>query len=141
MSLPEIDRSTTVADGERRLYRSRSDRMIAGVAGGLGEYFAVDPVWFRFAFVLLTFGGGAGLIIYLVMWIAIRQAPLGYEGATGAPARLSGTVVLGVALMAVGVIALLNTFAPSLGQFFWPTVLLLGGLALVMGGVNRDNDR
>jgi hypothetical protein len=41
----------------------------------------------------------------------------------------------------VGAIALVNTIAPSLGQYFWPVALLLGGLALVMGGVNRDNDR
>jgi phage shock protein PspC (stress-responsive transcriptional regulator) len=115
--------------------------MIAGIAGGLGEYFAVDPVWFRIAFVVLTIGGGAGLLIYLVMWIVVQPAPGDYVRSTASPGRLSGVVVLGIALVAVGAIALVNTIAPSLGQYFWPVALLLGGLALVMGGVNRDNDR
>jgi phage shock protein PspC (stress-responsive transcriptional regulator) len=125
----------------RRLYRSKTDRMVAGVAGGLGEYFAVDPVWFRIAFVVLTVGGGAGLLIYLVMWIVVQPAPGDYVPSSGAPGRLSGAIVVGIALIVVGAIALVNTIAPSLGQYFWPVALLLGGLALVMGGVNRDNDR
>lgn len=115
--------------------------MIAGIAGGLGEYFAIDPVWFRIAFVVLTVGGGTGLLIYLIMWIVVQPAPEGYEQSSGAPGRLSGSVMLGIALITVGMIALVNTIAPSWGRYFWPVALLLGGLALVTGGLNRDTDR
>lgn len=52
-----------------RLYRSETDRMIAGVAGGLAEYFDIDPIWARLIFVLLTVASGVGILIYIVLWI------------------------------------------------------------------------
>lgn len=55
----------------RRLRRSRTDRIGAGVAGGLGEYFAVDPVIFRVLFATAAFFGGAGVLAYLIAWAAI----------------------------------------------------------------------
>jgi len=48
--------------------------MVAGVCSGLGHYFEVDPVWIRLAFVALTFAGGAGIIVYLVLWVLIPPA-------------------------------------------------------------------
>lgn len=60
----------------KRLYRSRKDRVIAGVCGGLGEYFNVDPVIFRvLAVILLIPGGFPGLIPYVVLWIIVPQKP------------------------------------------------------------------
>jgi phage shock protein PspC (stress-responsive transcriptional regulator) len=56
-------------DAPRRLRRSSSDRMLGGVAGGLGRYFDVDPVLFRIGFVVLLFAGGAGLLAYLGLWL------------------------------------------------------------------------
>lgn len=144
MSVPSDSSQLTTSPESavgRRLFRSNTDRIVAGVAGGLGEYFAVDPVWFRIAFVVLTIGGGAGLLIYLVMWIVVQPAPGDYVRSSSSPGRHGGAVVVGIALIVVGAIALVNTIAPSLGQYFWPVALVLGGLALVMGGVNRDNDR
>lgn len=125
----------------RRLYRSKTDRVIAGVAGGLGEFLGVDPVWTRIAFVLLTIGGGAGVLIYLVMWLLLAETPDGHQPAPGRLGSLTGATVLGMGLMMVGSIALANAFAPSLGQYFWPLALVVGGLALVLGGLNRDNDQ
>lgn len=59
----------------RKLYRSRKDFMIAGVCGGLAEYFGVDSTWIRLAFVLLFFMGGCALAIYLIMWLVIPLGP------------------------------------------------------------------
>lgn len=59
----------------KRLYRSKSDRMLAGVCGGLGVYFAVDPILIRALFLILFFLGGSSLIIYLVLWILIPEEP------------------------------------------------------------------
>jgi phage shock protein C len=54
-----------------RLYRSRSQKMISGVCGGLGEYFDVDPVLIRLLFVVTAFISGVGILAYLVLWIVV----------------------------------------------------------------------
>jgi len=54
-----------------RLYRSRSQKMIAGVCGGLGEYFDVDPVLIRLLFVVTAFISGVGILAYIVLWIVV----------------------------------------------------------------------
>lgn len=54
-----------------RLYRSRSQKMIAGVSGGLGEYFDVDPVLIRLLFVVTSFISGVGILAYIVLWIVV----------------------------------------------------------------------
>ena len=54
------------------LRRSKEDRVIAGVSGGLGNFFGISPLWFRLAFLLSLLPGGIpGLIIYLILWIII----------------------------------------------------------------------
>jgi len=60
----------------RKLYRSREERMIFGVAGGLGEFLTLDPTVVRLLFVLSLIFGGAGLWIYLVMWIVVPEEPV-----------------------------------------------------------------
>jgi len=58
---------------EKRLRRS-TDKMVAGVAAGLAEYFSIDPVIMRIAFVALALMGGPGLVLYIVMWIVMPEA-------------------------------------------------------------------
>lgn len=57
----------------KRLTRSTSDRMVAGVAAGLAEYFDVDPTLMRLLFVLFTLLGGPGLIVYIILWIVMPE--------------------------------------------------------------------
>lgn len=57
----------------RRLYRNPDDSVIGGVAGGIGAYFGVDPVWIRILFVLMLIFG-MGFLLYVVLWIAIPEA-------------------------------------------------------------------
>jgi len=59
----------------KKLYRSKTDRKIAGVCGGLGEYFGVDSTLVRLAAVVLIFASGAGLLAYLVAWAIIPERP------------------------------------------------------------------
>ena len=60
----------------KRIFRSRNQRMIAGVCGGIAEYFNVDVTWVRLAFLLLFFLGlGIMAIVYIVMWIVVPDAP------------------------------------------------------------------
>jgi len=55
----------------KKLYRSETNRILAGVAGGLGEYFAIDPTLIRLIFALLTIFGGGGILVYIILWILI----------------------------------------------------------------------
>jgi len=55
----------------KRLHRSMQERKLAGVCGGLGEYFELDPVLFRAAFVVLAFAGGLGILLYLALWLVV----------------------------------------------------------------------
>ena len=59
----------------RRLYRSRTDRKLAGVCGGLAQYFNTDATLMRVLFVVLALLGGPGLVIYLVLWIVVPEGP------------------------------------------------------------------
>lgn len=61
----------------KKLYRSKKDRKLAGVCGGLGEYFGIDPTLIRVGFVLLALPGGLpGVLPYLILWIVIPEEPL-----------------------------------------------------------------
>lgn len=55
----------------KRITRSRSERMVAGVAGGLAAYFGVDPLFIRIAFVVLGLMNGFGALLYLVLWLIV----------------------------------------------------------------------
>ncbi|KTD45674.1 phage shock protein C, PspC [Legionella rubrilucens] len=59
----------------RKLWRSRRERRIAGVCGGLADYFSLDPFWIRAAFVLLFILGGSSLLVYVIMWLLIPLEP------------------------------------------------------------------
>lgn len=59
----------------KKLYRSRRDKVIGGVAGGLAEYFEVDVVIFRLLFVLLALMGGGGVIGYIILLIVVPMEP------------------------------------------------------------------
>jgi phage shock protein C len=58
-----------------RLYRSTTNRKIAGVCGGLADYFDTDPVLVRSIFAALAIAGGIGLVLYAVLWIAVPPRP------------------------------------------------------------------
>jgi phage shock protein C len=58
---------------DRRLYRSKTDRMLGGVCGGLGIYLGIDPTLIRILFFILIFGGGSGFWIYLLLWALIPE--------------------------------------------------------------------
>ena len=62
-------------DPTRKLYRSKSNRKLAGVCGGLAQYFNVDATLIRVLFILLAVLGGSGLVLYLAMWIIVPKEP------------------------------------------------------------------
>lgn len=97
-----------------RLRRSRTDRKVAGVAGGLARHLDVDPLILRVAFVVLVFFGGAGLILYGACWLLVPE-----DGAERAPLHLDERT-RSVALIIVGVVAALALIGDSWGAFWFP---------------------
>jgi phage shock protein PspC (stress-responsive transcriptional regulator) len=89
--------------GPQRLTRSTSNRVIAGVAGGLGNYFAVDPVMFRIGFVVSVFFGGLGAIAYGLLWLFVPTdgEPDRGERAGGRLRRAGFWRGLGIAVLAL----------------------------------------
>jgi phage shock protein PspC (stress-responsive transcriptional regulator) len=57
----------------KRLYRSRENRMIAGICGGLGEYFEIDPTFIRLLWILAIFVMGGGILAYFIAWIVVPK--------------------------------------------------------------------
>lgn len=57
----------------KKLYRSKENRKVAGVCGGIGEYFDIDPTLVRLLAVALVFAGGSGVLGYIVAWIIVPE--------------------------------------------------------------------
>ncbi len=118
----------------KELHRSREDRILAGVAGGLGRYFDLSPTFFRIAFAVLTLVGGAGILIYVAAALVIpdegRHDSIVSEALRrhrDRPWLLAGVALVGIATLSIVAQA---DFWPNSG-FAW-TLLLLGGLAIVI---------
>jgi phage shock protein PspC (stress-responsive transcriptional regulator)/predicted membrane protein len=110
----------------RRLTRSSSEKLIGGVAGGLGRYFGVDPILFRIAFVVLTFAGGVGALAYIGLLAFVPADDDSRVFGKSREANLAGAIVLGIL-----VVALLGPPAFFLGPVLVPVALLIGlGLML-----------
>jgi phage shock protein C len=62
-------------DPTRKLYRSKTDRKLAGICGGLAQYFNIDATLIRVLFIVLAVLGGSGLILYVAMWIIVPKEP------------------------------------------------------------------
>ena len=66
---------TSAQPAPRKLYRSRTDRSIAGICGGLGDYFDADPTLIRLLMLLLILFGGLSIWAYIILWIVIPEEP------------------------------------------------------------------
>lgn len=121
-----------------RLTRSSTDKVVAGVCGGLGRYFSIDPIVFRITFVVLALAGwGGGVVLYLVGWLVMPEddgSQPAYQTRPGAGAR-----IVGGALIAVGAVALLDRFVPWLDKLILPLAVIAAGALIIWGGVRRDS--
>jgi phage shock protein C len=118
------------------LRRSLEDRVLFGVAGGLGRYLGVDPVIVRIAFVLLALFGGSGVLLYLIGLVVMPQQRPGEPVTDAAAPRAAGNAaaVIGVVLVLVGTFALLRQVIPGLGTLVGPLLLILLGILVAVAG-------
>jgi phage shock protein C len=135
----------------RRLYRCRENRVIAGVASGVAEFFGLDPTLVRVLWFLSIFVGGVSLLLYIGLAIIVPLEPLP-AGATTAPAETAEAhrhgaggggrwvTFFGIALILLGGLALLNALLPAVAtaRYLWPLFFIGLGAVLVIGATRRD---
>lgn len=132
---------------QARLTRSDTDRMIAGVCGGLAHYLNVDPVLVRLAFILLFFARGIGFPLYLILWIImpgessvdevegdVIQKNISEVGETvySGVNRLGRPGTIGVMLILLGAYFLISQFGWLEGAVFWPLLIVGFGVYLLL---------
>lgn len=122
----------------QRLYRSRTERMVSGVCGGLAEYFDIDPTIVRVVYAVATVLTGflPGILLYLVMALVM---PVGHAGEAveGVAVPPSRTVAAGAILVVLGALLLLGNFGLLAWWSWtrlWPLLLVLVGAVLLMRG-------
>lgn len=120
-----------------RLRRSSTDRYIAGVAGGLGRHFSIDPTIIRVVLAVACLFGGAGLILYVAVWLFVPE-----DNRAEAPIRVSGEVRR-ILLFGAAAIAVLALVGDSWGgyhvHFVWPLAVIAVVVALVAGSRRRPD--
>ena len=151
----------------RRLYRSRRDSVLGGVAGGVAEYLDLDPSIVRVIWAILAIvTGGLFLLLYIVMWIVVPEGaaadmppPAGVAGGPppAAPAQpgaaapawsaqsrrhraggLNGALIFGLILIGAGVWFLIEDYLPAVDRrFVWPVALVLVGAVLLVIAMRR----
>ena len=152
---------------ENRLVRSRTDRMVGGVCGGLARYLGVDATLVRLVFVLIAVAPGPGVLVYLVLWIVMpaedrpagatveqniqsnaeeiaeRARTIGSDIRTAArEPNPKAAMFFGLALIGMGLVVLLqNLGIPWLWWFksdiLWPALLILVGLLLIWSRLKK----
>lgn len=143
----------------KNLYRSRKDRVISGVCGGIGKLFSIDPVIIRIIWVVLIFTFGFGFLAYIIAWVIIPAEPVesvdtsaqteSKEGRTDifetipvnqATSNIDkkATLAIGIVIVTIGVIALISSVFGIAGwimsimsKAFWPLLMIMAGIIII----------
>jgi len=141
----------------KKLYRSRKEKMLSGVAGGIAEYFDLDPTLVRILFIVTLFMGGSGVVAYIILWIVVPEAPFVSEVHSEAPPSGESSSaentsqayhderkvyeehihkrksLAGAVLIILGFLFLADNYFPHFYfHDFWPLILVAIGLALLL---------
>ncbi len=134
--------------------------MIGGVAGGLGEYFDIDPTLVRIIFIVSLFLGGSGILAYIILWIVVPEEPWAFYMGKGEEKKEEGeapnfsqtntntnteyqrsiderrqkrSTITGVILVVLGLIFLADNFIPRIHfSDFFPLILIAVGIGLLI---------
>lgn len=152
---------------QKRLYRSTKDRMIAGVCGGLAEYFDIDPIIIRVLFVVVTLGAGVGILGYIILWIVVPEAVIVIKSNTNSytdtnnqtqenePVNYpnykmnqednihlknhSGRIFISIMIIIIGILWFINNIIPGVNfGHLWPLILVAIGILILLGSVNKS---
>ena len=128
----------------KRLERDLQNKVLGGVCSGLGNYFEMDPTFWRVLFFFLFFFGCSGLLIYIILWIVMpaRQPQLNgvdpvqdnnVSDSGNEPKKGKGNMTAGLVLIGIGIISLLAKYIPQISwRVAWPIILIVIGLILIV---------
>ena len=135
-----------MAQTQRRFVRSRSNRVLAGVCGGIAEYNGSDATMVRLLTAVLGLVTGIFpmLILYLIAAVIVPErtdgdAPARYAGGGINVAPGQGGLIVGIVFVAVGAMALVNQWFRVDWQLMWPVVLIAIGGVVVFAATGRSN--
>lgn len=129
----------------KKLYRSSTDKMIAGVCGGIAKYLEVDATFVRVIFILLCFMGGGGILIYIILAVLIPLDTTHHIKHEAAKESVDMTkekdvhgwhVFFGLVLVFIGIVSLSHVIFPDFmvlpsPQIFWPLIIIFLGLFIL----------
>ncbi len=130
----------------RKVYRSTDNKIIAGVCGGIAEYFESDAWLIRIIFLISAFFGAAGIILYVILWVILPEKNMenNHEHVHehdhehhGQPPwhrhSARGRAFFGIILVILGAILLLNNLFPNFEiAKYWPVLIVLAGAAIML---------
>ncbi len=151
-----------------RLYRSADDRIFAGVAGGLAEYWDADPSLIRIVWAMLVLlSGGIALLVYIVMAMVVPLSPEADATTTGTAGAASNAasrrearraaraarreardrsentapaIVFGVVLVVIGGVLFVREYLPQISlDWAWPMILIAVGVVVLVAGLTRGS--
>ena len=142
----------------KKFQRTRNEKVISGVCGGLGNYFEVDPIIFRFAFIALLLAGGSSIFIYIILIIVIPKEPyiiqtqgtandstfdnFQQQDLAGKETENGNRTVFGLLLISGGALMLLYNIMPYFKlEKLWPVILVIIGLGLLFQKKNKDTNQ
>ncbi len=144
----------------KKLHRSRQNKLLAGVAGGIAEYFDIDPVIVRALFVVTTIGWGISLLLYILLWIIVplnnliivQESTINFtednstnvnyfEELSDKNEVSKRKTVFGITLILIGLLMLLENLLPNLYfSDWWPVVLVAVGIYFLSGTINKSRN-
>lgn len=130
----------------KRLYRSRKERILGGVCGGIAEYLETDPTIVRLIAVLLILLAGSAIVAYLIAWIVVPEKPKEEEvefpkegGNNQVEEKKNNRQILAWILLVIGILWLSQTFShfwfrfiPHPGQILFPLLLIVGSVVILL---------
>jgi signal transduction histidine kinase/phage shock protein PspC (stress-responsive transcriptional regulator) len=140
--VPPISSALATIDGPPKMYRRRSGRAIAGVAGGLADHLGVKVVWVRMGFALLAALGGAGLLAYGLLWVFVQQQSEAETVKAPKPTTKERQQAFGLIALGVGLAVGANTLSGAIsGWVAVPLAVALFGAAVVWREADESQRR
>lgn len=141
-------------NNNKKLERSRKNRVIAGVCAGLADYFNIDIALMRVLFVVATICGSFGFWMYVILWIVVPEENILGPGSQKFDDTIditpeeekkdkkasNGAMIAGLILVFIGLVALIDNFTPWVWIWkLWPVVLILIGVVILINSQKNNN--